>query len=48
MEENYKLYQGDCLEVMRNIKNEIIDICITDIPYGIDFCDWDTLNKNTN
>ena len=48
MEENYKLYQGDCLEVMRNIKNEIIDICITDIPYGIDFCDWDTLHNNTN
>ena len=46
--ERYKLYQGDCLEMMKNIKNEIVDICITDIPYGIDFCDWDTLHDNTN
>ena len=33
MEENYKLYQGDCLEVMRNIPDKSIDLLITDPPY---------------
>ena len=28
-----KLYQGDCLEVMKDIGNESIDCIITDPPY---------------
>lgn len=33
MEERYKLYQGDCLDVINNI--EVVDCIITDIPYNI-------------
>ena len=30
----YKLIQGDCLEVMKNIPDNSIDLTLTDIPYG--------------
>ena len=43
-----ELYQGDCVQEMKKIPDNYIDICITDIPYGIDFCDWDVLHNNTN
>lgn len=33
MEERYKLYQGDCLDIINNI--EVVDCIITDIPYNI-------------
>ena len=45
---NYEIYLGDCVQEMKKIPNSYIDICITDIPYGIDFCDWDILHNNTN
>lgn len=32
---NYKLYQGDCLEVMNNIKDGSVDLVVTDPPYEI-------------
>ena len=44
----YKILQGDCIENIKKMPNECIDICITDIPYGIDFCDWDVMHNNTN
>ena len=28
--DNYSIYQGDCLEVMDDIKDESIDLIITD------------------
>jgi len=31
------IYQGDCLDLMRNIPDGYLDACITDPPYGIDF-----------
>lgn len=31
----YKLYQGDCLEVMKNIEDGSIDLVVTDPPYEI-------------
>lgn len=33
MEERYKLYQGDCLDIINN--TEVVDCIITDIPYNI-------------
>lgn len=30
---NYKLYQGDCLEVMKNIEDRSVDLVVTDPPY---------------
>jgi DNA modification methylase len=33
--ETNKIYQGDCLELMKQIEDESIDCIITDPPYGI-------------
>ena len=30
-----KLYQGDCLEIMKLIKNKSIDMILCDLPYGL-------------
>ena len=31
-----ELLQGDCLELMKNIEDESIDLIVTDPPYGIE------------
>ena len=31
------LWQGDCLELMKNISDGSVDLVLTDPPYGIDF-----------
>ncbi len=38
-----KVYQGDCLEVMKNLPDESVDLIVTDSPYGYFFMgkDWD-------
>ena len=43
--ENYKLYNGDCLEVMDELIKEGIkvDAIITDPPYGTTTCKWDSI-----
>jgi len=38
-----KLYKGDCLEVMKDIKDGSIDAIITDPPYGTTACKWDSV-----
>ena len=45
MIENYKLYQGDCLEVMDKLIEQgiIVDMILTDLPYGTTGCKWDTI-----
>lgn len=42
---NYKLYNGDCLEVMDKLIEEgvIVDAIITDPPYGTTACKWDSV-----
>jgi len=35
MLENNKIYQGDCLEIMKQIKDKSIDLVLTDPPYLI-------------
>src|SRR5208283_3059848 len=30
-----KIYQGDCLEIMKDIPDKSIDLVLTDPPYGI-------------
>jgi len=44
MKEIYKLYQGDCLEVMDELiaKGVVVDAIITDPPYGTTNCSWDS------
>jgi len=41
-----KLYQGDCVEVMRGFDENSFDAICTDPPYGLEFMgkDWDKLN----
>lgn len=39
----YKLYQGDCLEVMKNIEDGSVDLILTDPPYGTTACKWDSV-----
>ena len=43
-----QLYNGDCLEIMKDISNNSIDIVIADLPYGrfsevsVGATKWDT------
>ena len=41
----YKLYEGDCLEVMDKLIEEgvKVDMILTDPPYGTTACKWDTI-----
>ena len=41
----YKIYNGDCLEVMDKLIKEGIkvDCILTDVPYGTTACKWDTI-----
>ncbi len=38
-----ELIKGDCLEVMKSIKDNSIDAIITDPPYGTTACKWDSV-----
>lgn len=43
-----KIYQGDCLELMKQIEDKSVDLILCDLPYGISACSWDSvidLNK---
>lgn len=39
----YKLYLGDCLDIMPTLDAGSIDAIITDLPYGTTACAWDTV-----
>ena len=32
---NFKLFHGDCLEVMKNIPDNSLDLIVTDVPYKV-------------
>ena len=36
-----ELILGDCLEVMRSMKDKSVDCCMTDPPYGCNKAEWD-------
>ena len=40
---NYKLLQGDCLELMKDIPDKSIDMILCDLPYGTTQCKWDSV-----
>ena len=40
---SYRLFNGDCLEVMKGIEDKSIDAIITDPPYGTTACKWDSV-----
>ena len=37
------LYKGDCLELMKNIKDKSIDMILADLPYGTTQASFDTV-----
>lgn len=37
------LFNGDCLEVMKDIPDGSIDLVLTDPPYGTTACKWDSV-----
>lgn len=43
-----KITNADCLEHLSMLKDESIDLFLSDIPYGIGLDDWDVLHNNTN
>ena len=40
---NIKLFNGDCLEVMKDIPDKSIDAIICDLPYGTTEAKWDCI-----
>ena len=38
-----KIYQGDCLEVMKGIEDKSVDMILADLPYNTTACHWDVL-----
>ena len=41
--ENCQLMFGDCLERMKEIPDDSIDMILCDLPYGTTACKWDTV-----
>lgn len=38
-----KLFQGDCLEIMKGIPAHSVDMILCDLPYGTTRCKWDSV-----
>ena len=38
-----ELWQGDCLELMKDIHDGSVDLVLTDPPYGTTACKWDSV-----
>ena len=34
---------GDCLEIMKEIPDNFVDMILCDLPYGTTQCKWDTI-----
>ncbi len=41
--DNVILYHGDCLEKMKLIPDDSVDLVLCDLPYGTTKCKWDTI-----
>ena len=41
--ETNKIYQGDCLELMKQIESNSVNLILCDLPYGTTACKWDTI-----
>lgn len=39
----FKLHQGDCLDLMRNLPSSSVDLILCDLPYGTTKCKWDAV-----
>ena len=43
MDNYFKLFEGDCIEVMKKIEDKSIDMILCDLPYGTTKCKWDII-----
>ena len=41
--DNYEIYKGDCLEVMKDVPDKSVDMILCDLPYGTTDCKWDNV-----
>ena len=41
--EKCELWQGDCLELMKDIPSGSVDCILADVPYGTTACKWDSI-----
>lgn len=39
----YELHLGDCLQVMKTLEPNSVDLILTDLPYGTTACKWDAV-----
>ena len=37
----FTLWQGDCIELMKNVQSKSVDLILCDLPYGTTKCPWD-------
>ena len=42
MNENIKLHNGNCLDIMKEIPDKSIDLILCDLPYGVTWAKWDS------
>ena len=38
-----KLFKGDCLELLKQVKDESIDLVLADPPFGVTANQWDSV-----
>lgn len=43
MFQDFSIHQGDCLEIMKTIPNNYVDMVFCDLPYGISQNSWDKI-----
>lgn len=43
LEASYSIHIGDCLELMRDIPDQSVDMILCDLPYGTTPCKWDSV-----
>lgn len=43
IDNNVTLYYGDCIEKMKQIEDDSVDLILCDLPYGTTKCKWDTI-----
>lgn len=46
--ENIKLYNADCMEVMKTFPDKHFELAIVDPPYGLNFGAFNRTNKDSN
>lgn len=43
MKKPFRIFLGDCLEIMKEIESSTMDMILCDLPYGTTCCSWDSV-----